>query len=57
MLREQIASIIQKNISDPNRAAIAIIDFLDDEGLSLDGNGWLDDDPHYYSQSDDEDED
>ena len=57
MLREQIALIIQENISDPNGAAIAIIDYLDDQGLSLEGNGWLDDDPHYSQDEDEEDED
>ena len=37
--------MITQNQATPNQAAIKVLKLLDDEGLSLYGNGWLDDDP------------
>lgn len=42
MLRSEIQKIIENH--DPEKAAFEIIKFLEEEGLSLCGNGWLDDD-------------
>jgi hypothetical protein len=48
MLRSQVAKIINsgtKTGKPSNEIAKEILFYLDDEGLSLDGNGWFDDDP------------
>lgn len=48
MLRPKVATIIEKGNQagkDSNEIAKEILFYLDDEGLSLDGNGWFDDDP------------
>ena len=40
----EIAQII--NLSkNSEQAALKIVEWLENEGLSLEGNGWLDDDP------------
>jgi hypothetical protein len=55
-LREQISALIDAHPGDPNQAAIEIIRHLDDIGLSLSGNGWLDDDDE-LNEEDQPDED
>lgn len=42
-LREQLNKIINSN-HDGDKGLL-IINLLEDKGLSLEGNGWLDDDP------------
>lgn len=42
-LREKINRIIESD-TELDRGLL-IVSLLDNEGLSLDGNGWLDDDP------------
>lgn len=43
---EEIADIVNTN-TDSTKAAIKIVEYLEDLGLSLEGNGWLDDDPFW----------
>ena len=42
-LREAIEEAIRKE-SDPEKAAIAVCVVLENQGLSLFGNGWIDED-------------
>lgn len=43
MLRVKIKAIIEST-DDKNLAALKVLELLEDSGLSLVGNGWLDDD-------------
>lgn len=48
MLRPKVVAIIEKGNQsgkDANEIAKEILFYLDDHMLSLDGNGWFDDDP------------
>lgn len=47
-LREEMTDIITKN--SPERAALEILAMLEDRGLSLVNNGWLDDDEDAITQ-------
>ncbi len=47
---QEIAEIIQQNTEDAVAGAIKIIEYLEEEGLSLEGNGWLDGDPLWQQQ-------
>lgn len=43
MLRQEIQKLVVHSAS-PEEAALLIVLYLEDAGLSLEGNGWLDDD-------------
>jgi hypothetical protein len=46
ILREKIAEIIEEYGNHPNLAAKEVLKYLEHgTGLSLDGNGWFDNDP------------
>ena len=42
----EIAQII-KATKNPTQAALEIVEYLEDQGLSLEENGWLDDDSRW----------
>ncbi len=48
---QEIANLIKQYKEDSIEAARKIIEYLEDEGLSLEGNGWLDNDPLWVQES------
>ena len=55
MLREEIQKIIEHSTSS-DEAALLIVFYLEEAGLNLDENGWLDDDSWWQGFRDPEDE-